>query len=126
MDFIIQLYASNFHDPLATIEPAGFHRRSTLYASCSKFLVVLSDTKEGLDIICQHPVYILWPKQAQLPFAGSPQKREVRRIDMWFLSTKETVFWRIRSTFDMMLDWTRDFDDPFLLDLAVDLLELSG
>lgn len=126
VNFLLQLYVTNFRDPLATTEPAGFHRQSTLYAACSRFLAAVSDSKKGLDLIYGHPLHVIWSKQPQLAFTTLVQNRELRRIDMWRLTNREYVFWRIHSTFDMMLDWTRSFDDLFLVDVAVDLLELSG
>ncbi|KAF9458460.1 hypothetical protein BDZ94DRAFT_1270499 [Collybia nuda] len=126
MDFLLQLYATNFRDPLATIEPTGLRRESVLHAACNYLLGIISHTESGPDLVCKHPLYVIWSRQPRMAFTNSVQNRERRRMEMWQLVNKECIPWRIYSTFAMVLDWTRPSGELFLIDVAFDLLEFSG
>ncbi|RDB20023.1 hypothetical protein Hypma_013045 [Hypsizygus marmoreus] len=126
MEFLLNAYATNFRDPLAETEPGSFHRKSTLQAACDFLLSTLSTRRSSLDIICGHPFHVLWSVRPQLPFTSLIHDREKRRAEVWNSLTRDVVLWRLHSTFDMMLDWTRTYDDSVIYDVCVDLLELTG
>ena len=124
MDMFMNFYVTNFFDPLAEAEKGKFHLRLGFYAACNAFLMAVAlSSRRGLDIICGHPLHILWSMQ---PFTALVQNRAEQRAKVWHSMRKELILWRIRSIYEMALDWTTTYSDTLLWDVCVDLLELSG
>ncbi|KAF9463090.1 hypothetical protein BDZ94DRAFT_1260035 [Collybia nuda] len=126
MDLLLHMYVSDFYDPLVENEHGDFYRKSTIFSRCNIFLREISAIERELNIIRGHPLYLLWPAQPDLPFQTPLHDRMAQRARAWNLVMPEVALWRIQSVLDMMLAGTASSSEDDLLELATDILELSG
>lgn len=130
MDYLLHLYVLNLADPLTEGCPSDSHRTLESFGvQCNSLLHILSGTRQGLSLMRQHPLHILWPTHPDLPFAPRMLDRTIRRAEMWKTLGSELVLWRIHSVLEMEI-WHKlaaCLDNRELtLDLMVDVLEFSG
>ncbi|KAK7442744.1 hypothetical protein VKT23_015991 [Stygiomarasmius scandens] len=137
LDLLLHLYATGFRDHLApSSEHTEYHRKSALSIACNSLLVAAcKNDHEGTMTahIQRHPIYALWPMHPALPLFSYDihdnsinAERMLRRREAWRGIEKRWVCWRISSIHDMMADFSRHFEEHFLRDVFVDLVQFAG
>lgn len=94
LDLLLQLYLTNFSDPLAVQMFCG---RLTLRKACDTLLSTFSKTEQGLKLLSEHQLYVLWPMTPNLQFTNAILDRPVKRAKMWRSINLELIHLRLTS-----------------------------
>lgn len=122
MDFLFNLYATGFRD----LARSSYHIRGKfLQNACNSFLSAVLSGENELQSISDHPLFVVWTAGNNLPFIDGVLNRETWRIQVWNMTKKPIIFWRLTSAFNSLLSMPAT-DTPCAYDIYVDLLELSA
>lgn len=74
-----------------------FCGRLTLRKACDTLLSTFSKTEQGLKLLSEHQLYVLWPMTPNLQFTNAILDRPVKRAKMWRSINLELIHLRLTS-----------------------------
>lgn len=122
MNFVLKLYATGFHDPCRLI---SYPSRPLLENACNSLLLTILSGENEVQMISDHPLFVVWTARNNLPFIDEVSNRGMRRIEVWNASERLTVQVRLLDALNSLSGGMRT-DAPALYDAYVDALELSA
>jgi hypothetical protein len=122
LDFLLYMYVCDFHDPLQFYSSYSErkNRKPPLILVCNFIFLQLSNDKDNLSAILNHPLHIFWPRWDDCPFKkGSQNQTLQRRRRTWRMLDKTLLNLRFNAIRHILSSGS----EQGLLDACVDFLE---